>query len=216
MCLLSKAMGQEDEVFSKTARQMIEELINEAPDLSWEGRMTLFSGKPYEIPLPSRYKLDIKTASGKFEIIASSDAMPMPDYFPPHGGEGEFWLSNPPDPRILDSSFNERYDGSKEEESSFMKVFMHPQDAEDKGLKEGDLVSLSNERGTLKTRLYLDPTTQRGVVVSPGVWWLRNSSDERASINVLTSAETADRAHGSLFYDVKVNVKKSRARKGKS
>lgn len=207
MRLLAEAMGETDPVFKKTARQIALQIVDEATALTDTAKAKLIMGQSYEMELPGNYKMQFGTASGKIELISDSDEIAIPDYFEPYGGREEFWFINPPDIRILDSSFNEHYNLG-DTESNGMVVYMNPVDAARKELAEGEAVLISNTRGKIETTMKLSDKVSPGTVVSPGVWWLRNSSDAKASVNVLTTGRPADRAHGSVFYDVKVDVKK--------
>lgn len=207
MRLLAEAMGEKDPVFSKSARQIALQMVEEATALTSEAKEQLIYGRPYEVELPRDYKLNFKTESGRIELVSAGDEIPVPDYFEPYGGTEEFWFINPPDIRILDSSFNEQFDFAKEDKPSGMVLYMNPTDAARKNLDDNTEVIVSNNRGEIKTLLRVSEGVSVGTVVSPGVWWLRNSSDEAASVNVLTTGRPADRAHGSVFYDVKVNVR---------
>ena len=45
-----------------------------------------------------------------------------------------------------------------------------------------------------------------GVLVADGVSWLQDAPGPR-TINALTSQRLTDRAHGSTFYDIKVDIR---------
>ena len=50
-------------------------------------------------------------------------------------------------------------------------------------------------------------TSQRGTLVTLGVWWQSQSSDPNVGINVLTADRPTDQGWGSTFYDVQVHIK---------
>jgi len=87
-----------------------------------------------------------------------------------------------------------------------MAAYMNPNETLVQELKEGDTVILKNERGEVKLPLYFDDRVAQGTVLTYGVWWQRNSSDEAVSINALTASRMTDKGTGSTFYDVKVAV----------
>lgn len=64
------------------------------------------------------------------------------------------------------------------------KVFLNPEDAMEKGIKEGDLVELYNARGLVKGHAVLDPGMSRLVTVFEEGWWQRYLHD--TSYNSLT------------------------------
>ena len=84
---------------------------------------------------------------------------------------------------------------------------MHPEDALQRGIREGDMVRVFNDRGgyTLKARINGKP--RRGVVVAPSVWWKKFSPDGRNANNV-TSQRTTDLGAGATYYDCRVQVEK--------
>ncbi|WP_338818018.1 Perchlorate reductase subunit alpha [Moorella thermoacetica] len=53
------------------------------------------------------------------------------------------------------------------------KVFLNPQDAAAKGIKEGDLVEVYNDRGRVRGYAALDPGLGRKIVVFEQGWWSR-------------------------------------------
>ena len=88
----------------------------------------------------------------------------------------------------------------------YMAAYMNPTESLVRELKEGQLVVLKNERGQVKLPLYFDDRVAKGTVLTYGVWWQRNSSDQSVSINSLTASRMTDKGTGSTFYDVKVNI----------
>ncbi|NLL18011.1 MAG: molybdopterin-dependent oxidoreductase [Clostridia bacterium] len=64
------------------------------------------------------------------------------------------------------------------------KVFLNPDDAAAKGIKEGDLVEVYNARGLVKGYAVLDPGMSRQMIVFEQGWWARYLKD--TSYNSLT------------------------------
>ena len=128
----------------------------------------------------------------------------MPDWFPPYGGTGPFNLVTAPSLYSLNSSFNERPELVAKKGA--MSLRMNSADANAKGLCEGQRVVVWNERGEVTFILKITDKVPPGVVVADGVSWLCDAPGKR-TINALTSQRLTDRAHGSTFYDVKVDVR---------
>jgi anaerobic selenocysteine-containing dehydrogenase len=85
-------------------------------------------------------------------------------------------------------------------------VELHADDAEHRGVKDGELVSVGNERGEVRAMCRISDR------VRPGVAWmpfggLTDASGERHSINVLTPEEPTDWGGGSGLYDAFVEVR---------
>ena len=58
------------------------------------------------------------------------------------------------------------------------KVFMNPDDAEKKGLSQGDVVEVFNSRGKVNGALIVDPGMYPGQVIFDMGWWSRYTGDE--------------------------------------
>lgn len=204
--LLAKELGFDDDFFRLSARDLIKIVVDHADKLTAEQKQKLLLGVPVEQTVPENYKLTYATPSGKIEIKNSLEDYPLPCYVPTNGetDKEEFWLLNPPDPRILDSSFNERPFPENQEK---MVAFMHPADAEQKHISPDSNVVLSNQWGELKILVHYDDSLNRGTIKTAGVWWQKYSSDEKVGLNVLMPPRFTDKAQGSTFYDVKVNIR---------
>ncbi|SDE16273.1 molybdopterin-dependent oxidoreductase [Sporomusa acidovorans] len=202
--LLAGAMEIKEPFFSQSADELIDAMLrNPSPWLAKLPLQPLQAGRPLELPLPDGYKTQFKTPSGKIEILNPHEDDKLPRYIKPHGDDAEFWLINSPDPRLLNSSFNEREELTT---ANKMLLQMNPEDAAGKGLKDGQLVFASNERGEVVFTLKISAKIPAGIVVAEGVWWLEHVPGNR-SVNALTSQRLTDKGKGSTFYDVKVNVK---------
>jgi len=203
--LLAKAMGLTDEFFQQSELDLVNHFM-ESTKTAWPlpvDLVQLRSGEPVELPLPENYKLDFQTPSGKIEIFNPRLTPPLPDYLPPHYEEdrGEFILINSPDPRILDSSFNEREELTR---SGIMVLQINPEDAQRLNLQDGDKAKGENKRGSAIFTIKVNPLVTLGTAVSEGVWWQEYTLG--GNTNRLTSARTTDQAEGSTFYDVRINL----------
>jgi anaerobic selenocysteine-containing dehydrogenase len=84
-------------------------------------------------------------------------------------------------------------------------LFIHPADAQSRGIREGMLVQASNERGEcwFEARVSLD--VPRGVVRVPSVRWNKRSL-AGLGLNRLTSERLTDFGGGPTFYSCLVEV----------
>ena len=79
---------------------------------------------------------------------------------------------------------------------------MHPEDADARGLSEGDEAVVWNDRGRITLRVRLDEGLRPGVVhVLEG-----RCHDGDPDVNVLTDAGVTDMNHGATFYECLVEV----------
>ena len=80
------------------------------------------------------------------------------------------------------------------------------QDAESRGIKDGDRVRVFNERGEIFLTARVDGSVSRGVVGAKLGW--AKLSEGGVNINVLTSARLADLGGGATFYATLVEVER--------
>lgn len=207
--LLAKAMHLTDPIFAKTEEDLVEALIDSTREawplpLTGEALQKLRDCRPVDLPLPEDYKLHFATPSGKIEIKNPRCQPPLPDYLPPHKNSEPFHLINAPDMRILDSSFNERDELTRD---GIMTLLIHPEDAAARGLQDGDPVRARNQRGHAHFTLKLSDCVNRGTLVTEGVWWQAYTKD--GNTNRLTSMRLTDKDGGSTFYDVSIDIEKA-------
>ena len=204
-CGLAKAMGWDEAFYQQSTHDLVEQLI--ATTAKWPcavDQELLRSGRPTPLTLPADYNLTYGTKSGKIEIYNDALAPALPDYMPLEQDAGSLAFVNAPDMRILDSSFNERDELTKDRT---MVLLVHPKDARRYGLQDGQAVILQNERGEAEFTVEISDRAMPGCVVSEGVWW-RERIKGRHSVNVLTSQRLTDEGSGSTFYDVRVDIRK--------
>ena len=204
-CLLAGEMGFDEPIFRQSAAELLEQLF-EKPG-SWLAQVDwqkLQAGEPVTLPLPENYKMQFRTASGRIEIVNPRETPELPDWFPPYGGSGEFYLMTAPSLYSLNSSFNES--AELVAKKGPMSLTMNPLDAERLSLMDGQRVLAYNELGEVTFVLKIADSVPGGVVVADGVSWLRDAPGRR-TINALTSQRLTDRGKGSTFYDTKVDVR---------
>jgi len=82
---------------------------------------------------------------------------------------------------------------------------MSPADAAARGIVDGDLVSVFNDRGKVMINVRLDHSLRPGCVVIHNGWWL----PEGGGINLLSAARETDMGHGAAFHDNAVEVERA-------
>ena len=91
------------------------------------------------------------------------------------------------------------------------RMFINPLDAVERGIEDGDLVRVWNDRGKLVIQARLTERIMPGVVDIPqGAWWNpdANGIDQGGCINVLTSHRWTPLAFGSTQHTIMVQVAK--------
>jgi len=76
---------------------------------------------------------------------------------------------------------------------------IHAEDAADRKIADGDLVTVANDRGSLLIRATVSSAVQPGVVAMPFGWWHRSSESGRG-VNALTNAQHPADGTGSAFF----------------
>ena len=83
---------------------------------------------------------------------------------------------------------------------------MHPQDAQSRGIRDGDAVRIFNDRGSLKLTALVNGSVPAGVVAARLDW--AKLSESGANVNALTSERLTDLGAGATFYSTLVEVEK--------
>ncbi len=85
------------------------------------------------------------------------------------------------------------------------KVIIHPDDAIKRGIAEGQMVKIYNDRGSFQVPAMLNDMTSQGVVVAPLGYW-RKISHTNNTVNAATSATFTDMGHAAAVGDSLVEV----------
>lgn len=156
------------------------------------------------------------TPSGKCEFYSETMATdgfdPLPTYLPPRespetspqlAARYPLQLLTPPSPNFLNSSFVNIDSLRKSVKQPELEI--HPDDASPRGVQQGDLVSISNDRGTFFAVAVVGTTVRPGVVVAPSVWWHKLTGG-RGNANLTTSTQLTDMGGAATFFDNLVEV----------
>ena len=159
------------------------------------------------------------TPSGKAEFYSESlkrmGLDPVVNFTPPeesrHGSKAAAYplelLARKPD-NLLNSTFS-NVPSVREMEPWMGKLEMHPADAAERSVRDGDRVRIFNGRGEIILQAMVDGTVSRGVVAAR-LDWARFGPGAR-NINVLTSEKLTDMGNAATFYSVCVEVELFRA-----
>ena len=97
------------------------------------------------------------------------------------------------------------------EEAFPQRVFINPADATERGIQEGDMVRIWNDRGAMIIPARVTPRIMPGVVNIPqGAWYTPDADgvDRRGCVNVLTSERPSPLALGNTQQTMMVQVEK--------
>jgi anaerobic selenocysteine-containing dehydrogenase len=156
-------------------------------------------------------------ADGKFRfkpdwsrVGANHERMPpLPDHMAvieAADAEHPFRLVTAPARSFLNSTFTET--AASRGREGRPTALVHPQDCAELGIAEGDLVRLSNRRGSVLVHARPFEGLQAGVVVVEGIW-PNAVFVGGVGINALTSAESGFPAGGAVFHDSAVQLAKA-------
>lgn len=157
-----------------------------------------------------------RTPSGKCEFYSERLKLegldPLPDYLPPYeSADGSPELAaryplamiSPPARNFLNSSFVNIESLRAAEREPHLDI--HPVDAEARGVADGALVRIFNDRGSMQARARVTDRAREGVVVGLSIWWKKLSPDG-CNANQVTSQALTDLGGSATFYDCLVEV----------
>jgi anaerobic selenocysteine-containing dehydrogenase len=84
-------------------------------------------------------------------------------------------------------------------------VEIHPDDAGPRGIADGALVRVFNDRGEYRCKAAVSARARPGVVNGLGIWWRKFGLDGR-NVNELTSQRLTDIGRAPTFYDCLVEI----------
>jgi anaerobic selenocysteine-containing dehydrogenase len=120
--------------------------------------------------------------------------------------EHPFRLATSPARNFLNSSFTETPSSQAKERRP--EVMIHPRDAVEQGIAEGDWVKLKNHRGEVFLHARLFEGVRRGVVIAEGIWPNAAHPFGRG-INTLTGGDQVAPYGGAAFHDNRVALEKA-------
>ncbi|MGE0331547.1 MAG: molybdopterin-dependent oxidoreductase [Ramlibacter sp.] len=152
------------------------------------------------------------TPSGKCEFyserLARQGLDGLPDYLPnyePAGSSGRYPLAmiSPPARNFLNSSFVNVTSLRSIEGEPVLEI--HAADAAARGIENGTVVRIFNDRGEYRCKAEVSSRARPGVVHGLGIWWRKFGLDG-TNVNQLTSQKLTDLGRGPVFYDCLVEV----------
>ncbi|MFL5328976.1 MAG: molybdopterin-dependent oxidoreductase [Gemmataceae bacterium] len=227
--LLGRAMGFEPELFNASDEELAREALRSPTKQARFPLQDVFSGLtraelkergPVRLNLPDNFapfaQGGFDTPSGKCEFysaaLAAQGLDPLPNYTPPAedpqtrpelASRFPLQMVSPPHPAFLNSTFANLK--SARDQAMEPTVELSAADATKRGLRDGDLVRVFNDRGTFRAVLRVTENVRPGVAVTQGSWWARDTRDG-VNCNVTTSTALTDFGAGATFFDNLVQV----------
>jgi anaerobic selenocysteine-containing dehydrogenase len=209
---MAQRMGLEDRVFRLPECELVHELFRGAGATIWDiDPATILTAGP--VKLTQSDAQTFATPSGKLEIYSETlGAMginPMPDWRPDPQEERD--AANWPLRLLTAPGYFQPH--TAYEGVAFLKrrqgpvaCIMHPADADSRGLVEGDVVRLNNDRAQVRMTLHVSDEVQRGVVLVPGQ--RTDTDDESGTVNMLCSDRYTDMGEGATYQSTFLDVTK--------
>ena len=209
---LAAALGYSEPELRETDRDVIDELLRRTGfGVGWDDLAAAGTVRLYETARMQFADLIFATPSGRIELASDAAAaagqprLPEP-WHDPRPVDGRLRLLSPASPWAMNSSFvNDRKVARK---LGSPTVTMHPDDAADNGLTEGDVAELTTKTGRLRARVLIDPLALRGVASCPKGHWPKLTADH-ANVNTLNPGEPADMARSTSVHGIEVSVARS-------
>ena len=201
---LAAQMGLTDPVFSMTEPGILRELFRDAGIAI--DPATLLDGKA--VSIATKIGQQFRTPSGKLEFysqaLADQGLPPLPDWQPDpaDGTSGALRLLTAPGYFQSHTAFS-GVAFLREREGTPYAV-LHPADAEIRGLRDGQIVRLHNDRGQVLLRLLVLDEVQPGVVLVPGQ--RPDEAAEAGTVNMLCADGYTDMGAGATYQSTWLEV----------
>ncbi|MDE5418356.1 molybdopterin-dependent oxidoreductase [Labilibaculum sp. DW002] len=148
------------------------------------------------------------TASGKIELYSEQAKElwgidPLPDYVPlPEQTDFPLQMISPNSKNRIHSQFGNLEVIKQFEPEAYL--FVHPLDAEAKGIVNMELVELFNHQAKAEVKVQFDLGLRRGNVVLTNGHWAING----AAPNLFTEGRETDIGHGTAFHNTWVDIRR--------
>jgi anaerobic selenocysteine-containing dehydrogenase len=208
---LAAALGRDEPELHESDESMLATLLSQSGlELTWQELAARGTVAAFAEPRIQFADLRFPTPSGRIEIAsdrAEADGQPRTPLplAEPRPAPGRLRLLSPASPWFLNDSFaNET---KVDRQAGPATVTIHPADAAELGLADGDHARLENETGALVLRVAVSDLVPRRVALSPKGRWPKR---ERAggNVNLLNPGEKADLGSSTSVHGVEVRVER--------
>ena len=206
---LAARMGFDEPCFADSDEQLCRMAIGDERDFA-----LLLEHGFASLPVPEApfAQGGFPTPSGKCEFfsqrLADMGLDGLPDHVPNYevpGSDARYPLAmiSPPARNFLNSTFVNVQSLRDIESEPLLEI--HPQDAAPRGIADGVVVEVFNDRGRYRCKARVCERARPGVVNGLGIWW-RKLGLNGTNVNELTSQKLTDLGRAPVFYDCLVQV----------
>lgn len=222
ICALAKRLGASHPGFDMTSREIIDQTLR---DSGW-GDLERLEKEHWIDCQPdfrdSHYLDGFAHANGRFHFSPDWNAL-MPHGFGPSNtvmpklpdhwnvieeanSEMPYRLVTAPARHYLNSTFTETPTSKRRQQQP--SIMLHPKDARELGVTDGDTVRVGSARGELTLMAQVFDGVQRGVVIVESIW-PNHAFVGGKGINVLTGADPVAPVGGAAFHDNRVWIQRA-------
>lgn len=211
---LAARMGFGDACFADSDEQLCHQAYGEHVDF---GRLLDDGFATLPIPDAPFAEGGFPTPSGRCEFhsarLAAQGLDPLPDHVPNHelperSAAYPLAMISPPARNFLNSTFVNVKSLRTIEGRPLVEI--HPEDAAERGIADGGVVRVFNDRGSYQCHAAVSERARPGVVNGLGIWW-RKLGLNGTNVNELTSQALTDLGAAPTFYDCVVQVERADA-----
>jgi anaerobic selenocysteine-containing dehydrogenase len=210
---LARRMGFADDCFQGSEDDMIREALSSGSKfldgitlerLEAERSIRLNVG---EGPFLPHAEGGFGTASGKCEFDAAAL-----EYTPPlESRQGDKALRARYPLELVssknDNSMNSTFGNRPATDAETDRAQIHTDDARARGIQNGDVVRVFNDRGSVRLKAQVGSYVGQGVIRIPSVRWPKHAPD-RQGVNVLTPERLTDIGDGAVFFSCLVEAER--------
>jgi anaerobic selenocysteine-containing dehydrogenase len=219
--LLAAKMGFDDDCFKESDDELAAQAFNaqdvRAIGFDWDA-LKQKGWQKLNMPDAPFAQGGFPTPSGKCEFYSAQmeqDGLdPLPAYIAPYESAASnpelakrypLAMISPPARNFLNSTFvNVKSLRSTEGEPH---LDIHPDDSASRGIADGDMVRIFNDRGSFIAKARVTDKARAGLVVGLSVWWKKLAKDGK-NANEVTSQQLTDMGRAPTFYDTLVQVER--------
>ena len=210
---LAARFGFDDAIFQATDGELIDDAINaDDPRLAGTPASALPTGTALSMGIPTDrigFERTPTTKSGRIELksayLTDKFAAPIPLYVPLAEDQEmdpvhPFALITPSSNWRTNSTF-----GGLTKSDNAPPLEMHPDDAADRDLSDGQKVRVYNDLGEVFLALRITDSVARGVLLSYKGAWMKTTSNGQ-TVSALAPTTKADLSEGACYNDTRVAV----------
>jgi anaerobic selenocysteine-containing dehydrogenase len=169
------------------------------------------------LPVPEQPFADGRFPTADGRVVVDAPGLGVPDHVPNYecaasapalAARYPLAMISPPARHFLNSTFVNVASLRAAEGEPLLEI--HPRDAAVRGIADGDLVDVFNDRGRYRCRAAVGTRARPGVVNGLGVWWRKYGVDG-TNVNELTHQRLTDIGRAPTFYDCLVEVRRADA-----